>query len=370
MNRKVFLRSTAQISVGTLLLGDALSSCNTGHTAKTEGRQGKVLVLVQLDGGNDGLNTIIPIDQYANLTKARKNILIPENKILPLNNTSVTGLHPALGGLQRLYNNKQLTIVQGVGHTYPNLSHFKAFEIWNTCFDEAGSNVQTGWLGRYLDKAYPKSQHADPAAIQTSAGLSQALQGSAYNAGVAVQTDSSYYQLQRGHYGPSTGAPYSNHLSYLRNMISESKDYLQRVKAATDAQKTLSTLYPPVGSNSLADQLKMIAQLIGGGLGTRVYVANLAGFDTHVSQVDTADTLKGDHANLLAKVSVAIEAFQDDIFKMGKQDEVMGMVYSEFGRRIISNGSLGCDLWRIGTGYVFWFQSKGRHHRPQPRNCR
>jgi uncharacterized protein (DUF1501 family) len=337
MKRKVFLRNTAQISLGTLLLGDALSSCQTRHNHTTDA-PGRVLVLVQLDGGNDGLNTIIPINQYAHLSRARKNLLIPENKILPLNNTSITGMHPALGGLQRLYNNKQLCIVQGVGHAYPNLSHFKAFEIWNTCFDEAGSDVQTGWLGRYLDVAYPKSKHAHPPAIQTSAGLSQALQGSNYNAGVAVQTDSTYYELQNGHYGHTVNTTYGKHLSYVRNMIGESKDYLLKVKQATDAQKNLSNLYPAAGTNALADQLKMIAQLIGGGLGTRVYVANLGGFDTH---------------------AVAIEAFQDDLFKMGKQDEVIGMVYSEFGRRIISNGSLGCDHGTSAPVMFFGAKVKG-----------
>ena len=360
MNRKVFLKNAVQGSLGTMFIGNALRGCGFGSFGvqkKSDGKNNRVLVLIQLDGGNDGLNTVIPIDQYANLAAARNNILIPEKKVLALNNTPVTGLHPALKEIQSLYNNKQVAIIQGVGYSNFELSHFKAIDYWNTATDATTKTiVPTGWLGRYLDEDQLKKNNGDPPAIQTGTGLSKALQGQVASTGVAGQTTSYFYDLEPGHYNASTGV--NKQLSLLRTLVSESKDYLLKVKAAAGKQKNLSSIYPPEGTNTIADQLKIIAQLIGGGLQTKVYIATLGGFDTHVSQVDSADPTKGDHARLLAQLSIAIAAFQDDITLMGKEDEVLGMTFSEFGRRIKSNASNGCDHGTSAPVILFGTQLK------------
>ena len=151
----------------------------------------------------------------------------------------------------------------------------------------------------------------------------------------------------------------NNPLSFIRRAAIESKDHLQKVKIAAGRQKNLSSLYPPQGNNMLADQLKTAARLIGGGLKTKIYIANLTGFDTHYNQVETGDATKGDHADLLAKLSAAIAAFNDDLFQMGKQDKVVTMVYSEFCRRIKSNSGYGTDHGTSAPVMLFGGKVKG-----------
>jgi len=306
----------------------------------------RVLVLVQLVGGNDGLNTVIPLDRYSSLTSARSNILIPSAKVLPL--TTATGLHPAMTGLQTMYNNGQLTIVQAVSYPSPNFSHFRATDIWLTATD---ANVigNNGWLGRYLDQefpgfpgAYPSATMPDPLALQIGSVVSPGLQGPTVSMGLAVTNPNSSYFLPGGSDTPPA-TPAGHELTFIRQVAQQTQAYSTSIKTAASKGKNLSTLYPTAGQNSLADQLKIVAQLISGGLQTRIYVVSIGGFDTHSAQVTTTDTTQGAHATLLGKLSAAIFAFEDDLKLMGAQDRVLGMTFSEFGRRIVSNASVGTD---------------------------
>ena len=362
MDRRVFLTRGAPFSLLTsFLMCNGLSSCVNWQPGQSkEPDDGRVLVLIQLDGGNDGLNTVIPLDQYKNLITVRKNILIPENKVLALNDSSFTGLHPALKALQSLYKDKQLSIVQGVGSPNPDLSHFKSIDTWHSGAD-TGNTVYTGWLGRYIDHdtGYEADKYnGDPPAIQIGHSLSKLLQGSHANSGTVVGNLDFFYELDLGNYNVMSDVA-NNPLSFIRRAAIESKDHLQKVKIAAGRQKNLSSLYPPQGNNMLADQLKTAARLIGGGLKTKIYIANLTGFDTHYNQVETGDATKGDHADLLAKLSAAIAAFNDDLFQMGKQDKVVTMVYSEFGRRIKSNSGYGTDHGTSAPVMLFGGKVKG-----------
>jgi uncharacterized protein (DUF1501 family) len=306
----------------------------------------RVLVLVQLVGGNDGLNMVIPLDRYSSLSAARSNILIPANKVLGLSAT--TGLHPSMTGLQSLYNNGQLLIVQSVSYPNPNFSHFRATDIWLTATD---ANVigNTGWLGRYLDQefpgypgAYPTPLVPDPLAIQISSVVTPGLQGPTISMGLAVTNPNASYFLPGGSDTPPA-TPAGHEIAFIREVAQATQVYTTSIKTAASKGKNLSTLYPAAGQNSLADQLKIVAQLIAGGLQSRIYVVNIGGFDTHSVQVTAADTTLGVHATLLGKLSLGIQAFEDDLRLMGQQDRVLGMTFSEFGRRIISNASLGTD---------------------------
>jgi uncharacterized protein (DUF1501 family) len=232
-----------------------------------------------------------------------------------------------------------------VGCTNPDLSHFKSIDIWHSGSD-AASIPATGWLGRFIEEEnqQQENQTGDPPAIQIGfSTLSNIFQGANANMGMAVQNTNAFYDLKPGHYDTAPATLAGNKMDFFRHSVIESKAYWSRVKAAAAAQKNLSDKYPEQGKNPLADQLKIAAQLIGGGLKTKIYKVSLRGFDTHDRQVDSADSTKGDHAILLAQVSEAITAFQDDIQLMGKTDSVLGMTYSEFGRRIKSNASYGCD---------------------------
>jgi len=309
-----------------------------------------VLVLVQLNGGNDGLNTVIPLDQYSTLSQLRGNIMIPENLVLPINGSLQTGLHPSMTGLRNLFNSQKALIIQGVSYPNPSYSHFRATDIWLTGAD-SDENLPSGWVGRYLDAeypgfptGYPNADDPHPLALQIGNVASTALQGPAINMGIAITSSTNFYQLTSGIYDPAPSTPAGHELEFIRETSIQTQLYSTVIRDAALSQANLSAMYPTAGQNSLADQLKIVAQLIGGGLQTKIYMVNLGGFDTHDAQVSaTGGVETGQHAELLRKVSEAIEAFQDDVTLMGQQDRVIGMTFSEFGRRIASNESLGTD---------------------------
>ena len=363
MRRRTFVKSTVPIAA-IPFLRDCFSfhSLNSIFSSADSDTDDRVLVLVQLEGGNDGINTVIPLDQYSQLTDARKNILIPDKSVLPLKNTSITGLHPSMPQMQNLFNNNQLSIIQGVGYPDTNLSHFRSTDIWLTGSD-AKTIVNNGWIGRFLSqkypgypKGYPNKTAPAPPAIQVGSVMSTALQGPTVGLGTALISTSSFYDLTMGAYEPAPETPAGYQLNFMRMLANETQQYTAVLKSAARAQSNLSKLYPTQGTNQLADQLKIVAQLIGGGLKTKVYMVNLGGFDTHGGQVDSSNPMTGKHSELLAMVSNAIAAFQDDITLMGKQDKVLGMTFSEFGRRIKSNASHGTDHGTSGP--IFLFGSK------------
>ena len=355
MKRKTFLQRALPVATLPFFInGLSFKAFGRGSSfeqmLRSATQTDRVLVLIQLNGGNDGLNTVIPVDQYSALSAARSNILINQNLVLPLNGTAATGLHPSLTGIQNLYNDQKVAIVQGVSYPNPSFSHFRATDIWLTAAD-SNQTLSTGWVGRFLDQeypgyptGYPNANDPDPLALQIGNVVSTALQGSAVSMGIAITSSSSFYQLTSGSYDPAPNTPAGHELSFIRETSIQTQQYASVIKNAALAQTNLSTLYPATGTNSLADQLKIVAQLIGGGLQTRVYMCNLGGFDTHNSQVAASGgTETGNHADLLKTLSDAITAFEDDITLMGQQDRVIGMTFSEFGRRIKSNASLGTD---------------------------
>ncbi len=306
-----------------------------------------VLIIIRLGGGNDGLNTVIPLDQYSKLSAARSNILIAENKVLKLNGTTATGLHPAMTGMQTLYNEGKMRIVQGVGYPSQNFSHFRSTDIYMTGSD-SDQSLTSGWAGRYLSTEYPNfptgfpnTTMPDPLAIQLNE-MSLTLEGTASNMGVTVSDPNNPYNFLDDTNNILTGNM-GDELNYLRTTAKQSDKYGEIVQAAY-ARAANVTTYPT--ANKLADQLKIVARLIKGGLKTRVYMVQLTGFDTHSGQVDAANPstgVGGSHAALLQDLSDGIFAFQRDIEAMRLQDRVLGMTFSEFGRRILSNGSVGTD---------------------------
>jgi uncharacterized protein (DUF1501 family) len=308
-----------------------------------------VLVLIQLGGGNDGLNTVIPLDQYANLTTARNNILIPSASVLPLNGTSLTGLHPSMTGIKQLYDNNLATIVQGVSYPSPNFSHFRATDIWMTASD-SDQTLTSGWAGRYLDYeypnypvGYPNTTMPDPLAVQIGLTSSLTLQGPAAGMGISIIDPTNFYNLIAGIEDPAPNTNYGRELTYIREVSRQSQAYTTRITQVANNVTSQSTSWPATGVNSLADQLKIVSRLIGGGSQTKIYLVSLGGFDTHSGQTDILDTTTGTHADLLSKLSVAVSAFMDDLNYLSVADRVVGMTFSEFGRRIISNAGTGTD---------------------------
>jgi uncharacterized protein (DUF1501 family) len=313
-----------------------------------------VLVIIQLNGGNDGLNMVVPVENFSNYVNARSNIYIPENKLMPLNGK--VGLHPAMSGLHAMYDSGLVKVIQSVGYPQPNFSHFRATDIWMSASD-SDQVVNSGWAGRYLTYEYPNfpagfpnSTMADPLAIQIGSSTSLTLQGPVINMGMSISSATNFYNLLNGVADPAPNTPAGKELTYVRLVAQQTQQYSAVIKNAA-LKVTKQVTYPT--NNSLADQLKIVARLISGGLKTRIYMVNYGGFDTHSLQVNSNDATTGAHANLLKNVSDAIKAFQDDLQMQGSDNRVVGMTFSEFGRRIKSNGSTGTDHGSAAPSFVF-----------------
>lgn len=364
MKRRSFIKTAAASTVLPISLnGMSLRSVQNSSLLGALGKRsanGKVLVIIQLNGGNDGLNMVVPLDQYSNLSKARSNILLSEESVLKLKNTTKTGLHPKMTGAQRLFDNNKMSIVQSVGYPQPNFSHFRSMDIWMSASD-SDKVLTTGWMGRYLDKRFPKfpqdypnASMKDPLAIQIGPLVSLAFMGPNTNMGMAVTNPESFYNLLDNASGNVPSTPAGDELAYIRLLAQQTNEYADVIKEAASKGTNKSTKYPTGGRGSnLAEQLKIVARLIHGGLQTPVYMVSLGGFDTHSAQVDTSDTKEGFHATLLSQLSASMEAFQDDLELLGISDRVVGMTFSEFGRRVQSNGSTGTDHGAAAPLMVF-----------------
>ncbi|MGQ3012886.1 MAG: DUF1501 domain-containing protein [Flavobacteriales bacterium] len=354
MKRRQFLKNTApaimlpgiinNIPLTAFAENPILNSITQAHT-ETD----RVLVMVFLNGGNDGLNTVLPLDQYTNLANARQNILIQQNQALALNGVNNTGLHPAMTGMRDLFNQGKMQIIQSVGYPQPDFSHFRATDIWLSASD-SNEYLQSGWVGRYLDSefpgfptGYPNSVMPDPLAISIGANVPLLFQGPAAQMGMTVGTNI-FDPWNTGLSDAPPGGYAGTELSYVRLIASQTQSYASQILNALIAQPTNGNFYPNIAEgNYLAEELKYVARTIKGGLKTRIYLVGLYGFDTHASQAEASNHSTGAHAQLLTHLSKALKGFQDDIAAMGIEDRVLTMVFSEFGRRIASNGSLGTD---------------------------
>lgn len=368
MQRRQFFKNTLPIVLPALVNGFSLRAWANSpllHKAAKGLGEERVLVLIQLSGGNDGLNTVIPLEYYEAYHSARSNIAIPEDKVLRLEGFDQTGLHPAMPEMQHLFGEGKLAILQGVSYPQPNFSHFRATDIWLTGAD-AGQVLPTGWAGRYLSEYYPRFPQdypnagmPDPLAIQIGGLISPVLQGPTLTMGMAISNPDSFYDLlnDRSTTAPNTRA--GDQLAFIREMSIKTDQYAGVIKKAARKVTHQSDKYPAAGKNPLADQLKIVARLVAGGLKTRFYFVSMGGFDTHAKQVETADTTTGTHAKLLARLSEAINAFQDDLQFLGVDNKVAGMTFSEFGRRIQSNASGGTDHGTAAPVFVFGSKVQG-----------
>ena len=364
MKRRDFIRTVPLAALPVVLSGISMrafgASPMLAALAAASAANDHVLVIIQMVGGNDGLNTVIPLDQYANLTTARSNILIPAAQVLPLNGTTITGLHPSMTGMQQMYNNGFLNIVQGVSYPNPSFSHFQATDIWITG-EDSNQSLTTGWMGRYLayeypnfPTGYPNTTVPDPLAIEIGTSLSPVFQGPTAGMAMAVTDPASIYNLANGIQSPAPSTPAGYELTYIREVAAQTNQYAGSLTNAYNAGTSTTSLYP--GGSQLAAALQAVAKLISGGLQTKVYMvstANDGSFDTHAGQVVPGATATGTHATRLQNLSDCIKGFHDDLQASGNADRVVGMTFSEFGRRIISNASVGTDHGSAAPLFIF-----------------
>ncbi|MEY2793440.1 MAG: hypothetical protein RJA76_1432 [Bacteroidota bacterium] len=349
INRKAFLQQMALISGGFgiglgSIEGKAFS--HISQQALNIVEEGNVLVIIQLGGGNDGLNTLIPAedDLYQN---ARPTIGIKKDAALSLANQMY--LHPSMTGLKKLYDEGLVSMVQGVGYANPNRSHFRATDIWNSGSD-AQIVLEEGWAGRYLKEKYPDfpirlPNH--PMAIQLGSVESLLFQSKIGGFATVFDDPNLFYQLVSGSKTDSDPPPATlagEELAFLKQIAAASIQYSGVISDAANKGKNINT-YP---NTSLGKQLSIIAKLIAGGLKTPVYLANIGGFDTHANQLST-------HTTLLKNLSDGIINFQIDLQKLGLDQRVCIMTFSEFGRRVNQNGTAGTDH---GTAAPMFFIGK------------
>ncbi|MDZ7361401.1 MAG: DUF1501 domain-containing protein [candidate division KSB1 bacterium] len=321
---------------------------------------GRVLVLVQMAGGNDGLNTIVPFGHDAYYT-ARPQLAIPKDQVIKLNNE--VGFHPGLKPLQPMFDSGAFSIVHGVGYPNPDRSHFRSTDIWLT---GSGSEdvASTGWLGRYFDLLCPPGEECGtygPPAIQIGLTSSLALLGREQK-GIALQNPLQFYELvQRQGSGhnptpkPTPTTPAGKELEFLRDTAASAFEFAGDIVKAYDSKNNL-VQYP---NESLAAQLQIVARMIAGGLSTRVYIVSIRGFDTHAGQL-------GVHQALLDEMATSITAFYQDLAALGVADRVVGLCFSEFGRRVKENASLGTDHGTSAPIFMFGKPIVGGIHGNQP----
>jgi uncharacterized protein (DUF1501 family) len=317
-----------------------------------------VLVVIQMFGGNDALNTVIPADNDLYYNKYRKTLHIPKTKAIKLGNTN-TYLHPALArgekqGFKGLWDSGKLAIIQGVGYPNPNLSHFRSTDIWlsgqNPVSD--AQRLESGWLARYFDGGGKVADTSHPACINIGNSSSLLFQAENQNIGLSLNDPKAFYESGRdilsGEPMATDGSDYSGERNFLLNLASKSNIYSTVVKRAFDNGVNYGT-YPDDTKNKLSGELKLISRLIGGGLKTKVYLASIDGFDTHAYQ----GTTDGKHNSLLGQISEAVDSFMTDLKLQNISKKVVGMTVSEFGRRPNQNESYGCDHGAAGAMFVF-----------------
>ncbi len=328
------------------------------------GKDATILVVLQMAGGNDGINTVVP---YANdfYHKARPKIGLKPDGVLKLNGE--VGLHGAMKGFKELYDAGQLSVIQGVGYPNPNRSHFRSTEIWQTASD-SNKVEKNGWIGRYFDNACPG---ADPTVGVTIGNQLPEAFFAAKPKGIVLNNPQNYRFMANGNateesykklnelemssplpdggpgMTPDDNANSGGSIAMLPAGMpmtgGRAVDFITRT--ALDAQHSSDEIraiaakvqnnaeYPP---SQLGNSLKMVAKLIGGGLATRVYYVSQGGYDTHTNQVNSQQRLLGDLAE-------SVKSFTDDMKAQGNMGRVLVMTFSEFGRRVTENANGGTD---------------------------
>ncbi len=374
MERRDFLRNTslASLGLGFNLNGFAADFFNTSPfpLLTCDNINDRVLVIVRFAGANDGLNMCVPLNQYDVYANKRPTLKLnnvgQSNGIIALDNTVADnkkiGLHPVMTGIKSLYDAGKAQLINNVGYPNSNGSHFASENImWAGKDGNFFGIMDEGMIGNYINTIYPNLSGnptglmSDPLCLHL--GSYNPIPSFSHDHGIkSVEYNGTFLQNSfnalLGRAAPSTAnSEHAIKLDYLKGIEQNMDIYYNRVMGCFNTGVNSSTIYP---DTSLAKQLKTIARLIKGGSKTKIYQCTIEGFDTHANQIQSGTSHLGQHANLLNNVSGAITAFQNDITAMGFSNKVLTTTFSEFGRKVIQNGSLGTDhgnfapMWVIG----------------------
>lgn len=331
MKRRTFLERSSLATVGTLLIPNFLKvyEANALNTVEAD----KVLVVIQLSGGNDGLNTVVSY-QNDNYYQVRPVIGIEQNKVLKL--TDEIGLNPGMEAFRRLYDEGHVSILNNVGYPNPDRSHFRSMDIWQSA-SNSDEYLSSGWLGRYLDATCTGCTTGPRHVMEMDDTLSLALKGEKVTGIATLNPEKLYKETRKNNIeklvstNVATAAEHDS-VGYLYKTLAETVSNAAYLYEKGKV-KTSETTYP---STELGKGLRTISELINAGSDTRVYYISMAGFDTHVDQ-------KNKQEKLLTQYSEAVSSFVNDLNKTGQLDRTKILTFSEFGRRVKQNGSNGTD---------------------------
>ncbi|UOY08435.1 DUF1501 domain-containing protein [Muricauda sp. SCSIO 64092] len=353
-SRRSFMQALGIAGSGSMFLGSNLLSASGPSplmSAINQAQTDNILVLIRLNGGNDGLSTVIPIQQYDTYANQRPNIYIPESKVLKL--TDDFGIPSYMNALEPLWGQGQFKAVHGVGYENQSLSHFTGSDIYaNTDLTTTGfSGLNTGWMGRYFENIYPDyliNPPEAPAAIQIGNIANLVFQGDETNyAFVTNNIDQLEEIAETGFFYDIATAPFDNcmygdQLRFLRGVANTTYEYAGKIHEAYERGQNQVEYQ----DNGFARQLALLARLIKGNLGTKVYMISMGGFDTHGNQPLA-------HERLMSTLSIAVNNFYEDLAFTEQDNKVMSMTFSEFGRRIFENGSNGTDHGKAAPTLFF-----------------
>lgn len=369
MDRRKFLQMVSMAGIGAPFMLNGMPSRLMNQfldfNVNCDPVNERVLVILRLAGANDGLNTVIPVSQYDVYANLRPNIKINSTgtgAYIPLDTTVAAskqvGLHPSMTGFKSLYDSGKLTLLNGVGYPNPNYSHFRSENLMFSGKD--GTNNQDlldGMFGRYLGGLYPglagnpTTQSPDPLAIQLGNLNPSLFYEHTFERNIEYNLTGFQSTLFTNLFTTiiPTQSEYNDLLDYIKGVATSMDGYYNRVMQVFNAGNNSTVTYP---TSTLAKQLKTVARLIKGGSKTKIFQVNLGGFDTHVNQIQSGSTQLGNHANLLADISNSISAFQADIDALGIGNKILTVSFSEFGRQVRENGSLGTDHGDLAPFFV------------------
>ena len=333
LNRRSLLQGSALLSLSPVVPGLFLDSAAAADTSTDQ----PLLVVIELSGGNDGLNTVIPLADE-NYAKYRDKLRIDAKDVIRLNDS--LGLHPAMQAAGELYDSGRLAIVPGVGYPNPNRSHFRSMAIWHSARLGPEEHNGIGWLGRSID-VNRRADLTDPDAVFVGEGtVPSAIVGRRANS-VAIG-DGFDLQIPAGLSTAANPEPDDDLHAFVHRAVNSSYAAAQQFAEATTRQASDSRGYPDY---RLAQQLRSVARMIRMGIRTRIFYVSQPGYDTHSGQ-------KFQHERLLRQYSRSLLAFLDDMKQSGVADRVVVLTFSEFGRRVQENASAGTDHGTSGPVFV------------------
>jgi uncharacterized protein (DUF1501 family) len=328
-SRRAFIQQSLFATVGGMMIPNFLKAFENDNFNKVQNNE-KILVIIQLSGGNDGLNTVVPF-QNDIYYKSRPTIAIPKEKVLRLNDE--VGLNPGMESLRRLYDDGLVSVVNNVGYPNPDRSHFRSMDIWQTASDSK-EYLNTGWIGRYLD-ANCAGSCVPHQALEIDDTLSLSMKGEKVKALSVADPEKLYRQISSNFNQNLTKnqAPQEHdNVAYLYKTLAETSSSAEFLHTKSKIYKSTSQ-YP---QGELGQRLKTISELIVSGMPTSVYYVSISGFDTHTNQLNTQERLLKNYAD-------SVNVFVNDLKKNNKFNDVAIMTFSEFGRRVKQNASGGTD---------------------------